>query len=91
MNHKKLKGLLNNEQLLQELLNREELSDSQKAANMLHQLEAEINPKAAHTETSSVNGVEVEDADGAVRIMKIGRNDLCPCGSGKKYKKCCGR
>ena len=20
---------------------------------------------------------------------KIGRNDLCPCGSGKKYKKCC--
>jgi preprotein translocase subunit SecA len=22
---------------------------------------------------------------------KIGRNDLCPCGSGKKYKKCCGQ
>lgn len=22
---------------------------------------------------------------------KIGRNDPCPCGSGKKYKKCCGR
>lgn len=22
---------------------------------------------------------------------KIGRNQLCPCGSGKKYKKCCGR
>ncbi len=22
---------------------------------------------------------------------KIGRNDLCPCGSGKKYKQCCGR
>jgi preprotein translocase subunit SecA len=21
---------------------------------------------------------------------KIGRNDPCPCGSGKKYKKCCG-
>lgn len=21
---------------------------------------------------------------------KVGRNDLCPCGSGKKYKKCCG-
>lgn len=21
---------------------------------------------------------------------KIGRNDLCPCESGKKYKKCCG-
>lgn len=22
---------------------------------------------------------------------KIGRNDLCPCGSGLKYKKCCGK
>jgi uncharacterized protein YecA (UPF0149 family) len=22
---------------------------------------------------------------------KIGRNELCPCGSGKKYKKCCGK
>ncbi|PWJ50783.1 SEC-C metal-binding domain-containing protein [Faecalicatena contorta] len=22
---------------------------------------------------------------------KVGRNDSCPCGSGKKYKKCCGR
>ena len=21
----------------------------------------------------------------------VGRNELCPCGSGKKYKKCCGR
>jgi len=23
--------------------------------------------------------------------VKVGRNDPCPCGSGKKYKKCCGR
>ncbi len=22
---------------------------------------------------------------------KVGRNELCPCGSGKKYKKCCGK
>ena len=25
-----------------------------------------------------------------VRSSKVGRNDPCPCGSGKKYKKCCG-
>ncbi|MBO5374542.1 MAG: SEC-C domain-containing protein, partial [Clostridia bacterium] len=25
-----------------------------------------------------------------VRVEKVGRNDPCPCGSGKKYKKCCG-
>ncbi|TLD69604.1 preprotein translocase subunit SecA [Phragmitibacter flavus] len=24
-------------------------------------------------------------------VQKVGRNDLCPCGSGKKYKSCCGR
>ena len=29
-------------------------------------------------------------ADGTGR-KKIGRNDPCPCGSGKKFKKCCGR
>ncbi|MBE0664154.1 MAG: SEC-C domain-containing protein [Bacteroidales bacterium] len=23
------------------------------------------------------------------RFLKIGRNEPCPCGSGKKYKKCC--
>lgn len=29
---------------------------------------------------------ELENID----LTKIGRNDLCPCGSGKKFKKCCG-
>lgn len=24
-------------------------------------------------------------------LDKVGRNDMCPCGSGKKYKKCCGQ
>ncbi|MBP3889326.1 MAG: SEC-C domain-containing protein [Cellulosilyticum sp.] len=23
--------------------------------------------------------------------VKVGRNDACPCRSGKKYKKCCGK
>ena len=26
-----------------------------------------------------------------VKENKVGRNDPCPCGSGKKYKKCCGK
>ncbi|KNZ40507.1 SEC-C metal-binding domain-containing protein [Acetobacterium bakii] len=26
-----------------------------------------------------------------VNELKVGRNDPCPCGSGKKFKKCCGR
>jgi len=30
-------------------------------------------------------------ANTLIKPVKIGRNDPCPCGSGKKYKKCCGQ
>jgi SEC-C motif len=30
------------------------------------------------------------EPDSATRPAKVGRNESCPCGSGKKYKKCCG-
>lgn len=35
----------------------------------------------------------VYDGEDTYRRMqpKVGRNDPCPCGSGKKYKKCCGK
>jgi preprotein translocase subunit SecA len=36
-------------------------------------------------EEAPVNKPTVRDED------KVGRNDPCPCGSGKKYKKCCGQ
>ncbi len=36
--------------------------------------------------------VEAPAQQPAIRqFPKVGANDLCPCGSGKKYKKCCGR
>ena len=35
--------------------------------------------------------VRASDTFGTVRrAYKIGRNEPCPCGSGKKYKRCCG-
>ena len=34
---------------------------------------------------------EAKKANTIVKGPKIGRNDPCTCGSGKKYKKCCGR
>ena len=43
------------------------------------------------------HGGDVEDAEAKpvkkapVRAEHIGRNDPCPCGSGKKYKNCCGK
>ncbi|HYK72089.1 MAG TPA: SEC-C metal-binding domain-containing protein [Pseudoneobacillus sp.] len=33
---------------------------------------------------------EMEVGGGGASTEKVGRNDPCPCGSGKKYKKCCG-
>ena len=42
------------------------------------ELRKEGNPAQPHVETVVHEG------------PKIGRNDPCPCGSGKKYKKCCG-
>lgn len=53
--------------------------------------------KAALASINSVDGgqsaVENSDLDRTVRREepKVGRNDPCPCGSGKKYKNCCGK
>ena len=35
------------------------------------------------------NVIPLYDPSQPIRVEKAGRNDLCPCGSGKKYKKCC--
>ncbi len=48
-----------------------------------------------HTDVSALPGADPLNA-GDTRSnvgdeMKVGRNDLCPCGSGKKYKKCHGQ
>jgi len=38
------------------------------------------------------SGYTAPDGGGGLqRTEKVGRNDPCPCGSGKKYKKCCGQ
>ena len=35
--------------------------------------------------------LEAKKMNTVIKPKKIGRNDPCPCGSGKKYKYCCGR
>ena len=42
-------------------------------------------------DTGSSTGSNRAAHQAPVRRVKIGRNDPCPCGSGKKYKNCCGR
>ena len=50
----------------------------------------EIERKQVAHETSASGGEE-EINKPVVKGKKIGRNDPCPCGSGKKYKNCCGK
>jgi preprotein translocase subunit SecA len=44
-----------------------------------------------HIQESGGSLDESETSKPEVNENKTGRNDLCPCGSGKKYKKCCGK
>ncbi len=39
----------------------------------------------------NIDGIESEKSSPVVNDDKIGRNDKCPCGSGQKYKNCCGK
>jgi uncharacterized protein YecA (UPF0149 family) len=51
-----------------------------------------LNTRAERYDLDAVYGPEGEELIDApvVATVKVGRNDPCPCGSGKKYKKCCG-
>lgn len=46
--------------------------------------------KMSHDDVSTTSGEQKSIAPIHVE-KKIGRNDLCPCGSGKKYKNCHGK
>ncbi|MEE0264903.1 MAG: preprotein translocase subunit SecA [Acutalibacteraceae bacterium] len=43
------------------------------------------------TPTSTSGGSDGTVSATVKKGKKVGRNDLCPCGSGKKFKKCCGK
>ena len=45
----------------------------------------------APTETGEAQTVAATDAGAAQEVPRVGRNEPCPCGSGKKYKHCHGR
>ena len=51
-------------------------------------------PAVVKKQEQSQNQAMVEERKGQdlkTEKKEIGRNDPCPCGSGKKYKKCCGK
>ena len=64
-----------------EAVKAEEDEGEEPALNLRHKTAAEA------MGDGGVSEAENEEA----QAPKVGRNDPCPCGSGKKYKKCCGR
>ncbi len=54
----------------------------------VNQPESEIGEKAAKSSASSKKIKVKNDTDGTTETKKLGRNDPCWCGSGKKWKKC---
>ncbi len=63
-----------------------------RAQTTLDELEEEFQrKKRRELEQAKMAGSgEAQHVQQVVRGEKVGRNDPCPCGSGKKYKKCCG-
>ena len=70
--------------------------------NMLNKINSEISMYLLKSEIRQnterkevVKKIITNDGKDTVKTSKkstkVGRNDLCPCGSGKKYKNCCGR
>ncbi len=54
-------------------------NNTQQGLNLQHKSSVNMTESGANESTNSIN-----------QIQKVGRNDLCPCGSGKKYKRCHG-
>ena len=71
--------------------------------NMMANISAEISNFLLNAEVrqnierEEVKNIKTNDGKEGVKSKpkkadkKVGRNDLCPCGSGKKYKNCCGK
>ena len=63
----------------------ERLEEERRQKLKEEQAQAKLNQGAAGEEPSESPAPEKRDGE------KVGRNAQCPCGSGKKYKKCCGK
>jgi tetratricopeptide (TPR) repeat protein len=63
----------------------EETGDADKAAEF-EKICSELQPGAPYPDEPEIIDTQKSEP---VRVVKVGRNEPCPCGSGKKYKKCC--
>jgi preprotein translocase subunit SecA len=70
-----------------QLKDRDEQEREEALAKMMAQMEAEA---TQNMELKHESVLEPTKNEPAVAEKKVARNDPCPCGSGKKYKNCCG-
>jgi preprotein translocase subunit SecA len=80
------------------ILSRAQMQSMLQNANMSHsELNAFLHAQEMMEQNSSQHPMPPEAMGDAPKQKpvstepKVGRNDPCPCGSGKKYKKCCGK
>ncbi len=82
------------------ILSQQQMEDMLKHANMSHEdMSAFLNAQQQNISDFNTNmsappqfSNAPEEKARPIRVApKVGRNDPCPCGSGKKYKKCCGQ
>ena len=74
-------------ELFDEFMNRID----QNVAILLLKAEVRQNTERKQTLEGHANDGKEKVKKAPKRVNKIGRNDPCPCGSGKKYKQCCGK
>ena len=71
------------------------IDDIQKeVVEFLFRVEVEEAPKERAVVVTQASGGSSEPTQKKPVVKSdqvVGRNDPCPCGSGKKYKKCCGK
>jgi len=60
-------------------------------AKTLKEAEPQLRAMGANVDYSSIDSFATVGPYGERRVVKVGRNDPCPCGSGKKYKHCHGK
>ena len=69
-----------------------EMASVYRISNMVHSQLSAYDEVAREMEAAPERAGEMQRVKTIIRgVPKVGRNDPCPCGSGKKYKKCCGR
>ena len=72
----------------------EEMTESIREETVKALMHVRIEQKVEREQVAKETGTNKDDSANAPvqrKTEKVGRNDPCPCGSGKKYKNCCGK